>query len=250
MKVVSKSRKQKRPVQLPLPGVAPKAKARRRGRKPGVRGLVRHRTREAHAAQHPLHIVLRSKFRPLRSQFVFPTVRRALAKATRQKPDFRITQFSVQGDHLHLIVEATSKSALSRGMQGLAIRIAKQVNALIPRRGKFWADRFFSRALTSPRAVRNALAYVLNNFRKHRAPGAARIDPYSSAPYFNGFSHLRGNAPCDLPAHAAFPLTPRGVAPPEAEDEIPVVAGTTWLSHGWRRAGLLNVAEHIDQRQT
>ena len=242
---LKRSRKKGGPVQLPLPlpGLVKKAKTRRRGRKPGVRGFVRHRLREAHASRHPLHVVLRSKFRSLRSQFVFPTLRRAFAKATRANPDFRITQFSVQGDHVHLIVEAADKSVLSRGMQGLAIRIAKQVNALVSRHGKFWADRFFSRVLTSPRAVRNALAYVLNNFRKHRAAGAARIDPYSSAPYFDGFSTLHGSAPCDLPTRAAFPLTPRGVAPPETAEEIPIVRGTTWLSRGWQRAGLIDFAE-------
>ncbi len=142
-----------RPTQLalPLPGVAQKQKGARRGPKPGSRGFVRHRAREASSPLHPLHVVMRSRFRPLRSQFVFPTLRQALADATRARMDFRVTQFSVQGDHLHLVVEADSKRALSRGMQGLAIRIARRVNRLVSRAGKLWADRFFSRALTSPR---------------------------------------------------------------------------------------------------
>ena len=238
------SRKRRVPVQLSLPLAAPQKPPGRggfregAGRKPGTgRRLVRHRVREAHSSFHPVHVVLRSKFKPLRSQFVFPTVRQALAKATRARGDFRITQFSVQGDHVHLIVEAGSQAALSRGMQGLAIRIARAVNRLVRRRGKLWADRFFSRELTSPRVVRNALAYVLNNFRKHRATGSARIDPYSSAPYFNGFRGLGDLAPCALPPSAAFPLTPRGVAPPARRVDVPVVAARTWLGHtGWRRA--------------
>jgi REP element-mobilizing transposase RayT len=179
---------------------------------------------------------LRSRLRSLRTQFVFPTIRLALAKAARARADFRVIQFSVQGDHLHLVVEATSKAALSRGMQGLAIRIARRVNALVSRSGKLWADRFFSRELRSPRVVRNALAYVLNNFRKHRAVGASRIDPYSSAPYFDGFRNLRGLAPCELPANSAFPLTPRGVPPPAKPEDIPIVPAQTWLAErGWRR---------------
>ncbi|MEP7052164.1 MAG: hypothetical protein ABJB12_17500, partial [Pseudomonadota bacterium] len=69
------------------------------GRKPGNgRRAVRHREREVHSSLHPVHVVMRSKFKPLRSQFVFPTLRKALAKATRVRKDFRITQFSVQGD--------------------------------------------------------------------------------------------------------------------------------------------------------
>ncbi|HEX3849439.1 MAG TPA: transposase [Polyangiaceae bacterium] len=183
-------------------------------------------------------MVLRSSFRPLRSRFVFPTLRQALAKATRARADFRVIQFSVQSDHLHLIVEAKDKSVLSRGMQGLAIRVARAVNKLLFRRGKVWADRFFSRALTSPRALKNALGCVLNDFRKHRAEGGSRIDPYSSAPYFSGFRELRGRAPCDVKARSDLPLLPRGVPPPQSETELPIVNAKTWLGRGgWQRAG-------------
>ncbi|HEY2408934.1 MAG TPA: transposase [Polyangiaceae bacterium] len=214
------------------------------GRKPAPgRQRVGHLTRPKHAHAHPVHVVLRSKFRPLRSQFTFPTIERALARATRARRNFRVVQFSVQADHLHLIVEASDRRALSRGMQGLAIRIARGLNRLVNRSGKVWADRFFARALGSPRSVRNALAYVLNNFRKHRARGAARIDPYSSAPYFDGFRELRGKAPSNVARAQALPLAPRGLSPPQMPSDMPVVRAETWLARvGWRRAGLLTIS--------
>jgi REP element-mobilizing transposase RayT len=202
-----------------------------------------------------VYVVLRSKFRPLRSQFTFPTVERALARATRARLGFRIVHFSVQADHLHLIVEASDQHTLSRGMQGLAIRIARRLNQLVNRSGKVWADRFFARALTSPRSVRNALAYVLNNFRKHRARGMARLDPYSSAPYFDGFRELRGAAPCDVPRAApraqSLRQAPRGPSSP-AERDLPIVTARTWLARiGWRRAGLLSIsAPRADGQET
>jgi putative transposase len=258
------SRRSKKSSQLELP-LRPRVKMMGRGgfregagRKPGAgRGFVRHTTRPTHDRVHPLHVVLRSRFRPLRGQFVFPTLRKALAKATRAREGFRIVQFSVQHDHLHLIVEASDKTTLSRGMQGLAIRVARAVNGLVGRSGKLWADRFFSRALGSPRAVQRALAYVLNNFRKHRThdacghnarpaqpEGAYRIDPYSSAPYFDGFRELHGHAPRDLPASRSLPLLPIGVPLPEATEEAPIVRAETWLARsGWRRAGTISFAE-------
>ena len=64
---------------------------------------------------------------------------------------FRLCEFSVQSTHIHLIVEASGKSALSTGVQGLAVRIARRVNRLWKRRGIFFAE------------VRNALVYVLQN---------------------------------------------------------------------------------------
>lgn len=202
-----------------------------------------HRVRESHSRTHPLHVVMRSVFRPLRSQFVFPTVRTALAKASRRFSDFRVVHFSVQHDHLHLIVEADTKHALSRGMQGLAIRIAKQVNMLVNRKGKLWGDRFFSRPLTCPRTTHHAIAYVLGNFRKHARPRAYRttyrIDPYSSAPYFTGFAELAGSAPIGVAPAFDLPLTPRGVPPPKG-DETPLLMATTWLAKsGWKRAGAI-----------
>ena len=242
----AKQSKRKRPAQLSLPlvALATQRKGARRGPKPGPRAFVRHRAREASSPLHPLHVVMRSRVRSLRTQFVFPTLRKALAESTRRRDDFRITQFSVQGDHVHLVVEADSKQALSRGVQGLAIRIARRVNRLISRSGKLWADRFFSRALTSPRSVRNALAYVLNNFKKHRSAAVGRIDPYSSAPYFNGFRELRGHPPSGLPKSRGLPLTPQGVPPPTTAEEIPISAACTWLARtGWRKAGLVSLAE-------
>jgi hypothetical protein len=129
----------------------------------------------------------------------------------------------VQGNHVHLLVEAADTRALRSGVQSLVIRIARRLNRLLMRRGKVWADRFHARALTTPRAVRHALVYVLANFRKH-APGAgAMLDPCSSAPDFEGF---RDRAPDSVPAR-------RATSPPR-----------TWLlRQGWRRHGLIRVDE-------
>jgi hypothetical protein len=54
------------------------------GRKMKVPGRknVAHRARERRRA-HPVHVVLRSRVRSLRSRFLFPTLRRALARANR-----------------------------------------------------------------------------------------------------------------------------------------------------------------------
>jgi REP element-mobilizing transposase RayT len=38
--------------------------------------------------------------------------------AASEKDGFRVVHFSIQSNHLHLIVEATDEQSLSRGMQG------------------------------------------------------------------------------------------------------------------------------------
>ena len=47
---------------------------------------------------------------------------------------FRVLHYALEGNHLHLIVEADDDTALSRGMKGLAIRLARGWNKAFARR--------------------------------------------------------------------------------------------------------------------
>jgi REP element-mobilizing transposase RayT len=176
---------------------------------------VPHRRRASHEARCPVHATLRLHpgLPSLRGARLFAAIRRALAAASAQR--FRVLHFSVQADHLHVLVEADETTALSRGLQGLAIRAAKAVNRTLGRRGTVWGDRYHARTLATPREVRNALVYVLNNWRKH-IPGARGLDARSSAGWFDGWR-----------AAVARPSGP-----------IPVAVARTWLARiGWRRWG-------------
>jgi putative transposase len=216
------------------------------GRPKSARSPTPHRSRPEHHARHPVHVTLRSAFRPLRGAHVFPTVRVALARANRREPTrFRVVHFSVQHDHLHLIVEANDKQALSSGIRSLTIRIARYVNDLIGRTGRFWADRWFGRALTSPRQVRNALVYVFANFRKRaRQPLPPGIDPFSSGDRFDGFREWQPKE------SARVPWAGRGPPPLPRTDESERDQGwvarpaAQWLTRvGWRRHGLVSLGE-------
>src|SRR5262245_7897648 len=172
------------------------------GRKSGPGpGRVAHRARPAHCARSPLHVTLRSTLKSLRHPFVFPTLRGVIRELRSRADQFRVVYFSIQETHLHLVVEAESARALSSGLRSLTIRIAKRLNRLLFRRGPVFADRWHGRPLTSPRAVRHVLVYVLANAKKH-APGRTfALDPYSSAPAFTGFRE-------PVPRVLAEPSTP------------------------------------------
>jgi len=201
------------------------------------RSNVPHRARPKHHGSHPVHVTLRSLFRPLRSQHVFPTVCLAVKGATkRDEKRFRVVQFSVQWDHVHLVVEASDKRALSSGVRSVAIRIARYVNELVRRRGRLWADRWHGRELTSPGQVRNTLVYVLANFRKHaKTRLGAGVDAFSSSVCFEGWRGFARGA--ELPR--AGPLFHRAMG-----KHVVVSESKTWLAAtGWRRAGLIRVDE-------
>jgi hypothetical protein len=138
---------------------------------------------------------------------VFPALRRALAAS--HKDAFRVVHFSVQTDHVHMIVEGDLQIALVRGLQGLAVRCAKAINRAVRRRGSVWSSRYHAHALRTPREARRGLVYVLLNFRKHlrAAPGA---DPRSSGWWFTGWRSRR-------------PV-------PRSEHLSPVAPPRTWLA--------------------
>ncbi len=122
---------------------------------------------------------------------------RAFEKAfrTTRREDFRIVEYSVQTNHVHLIVEASDNDALARGMKSFSVRANRLVNAASGRkRGRIWGERYHRRDLTSPQQVRNALVDCLANYKKHlgRSRGESRIDFCASARWFQGW---RASAP-------------------------------------------------------
>jgi hypothetical protein len=154
----------------------------------------------------------------------------------RGRQGFRLVHYSLQGNHLHALVEASDREVLGRGMKALGIRFAKGVNRALGRKGAVVSDRYHARVLRAPAQVRSALRYVLLNARRHAAQGKrkgdeglrrpVRLDPASSARWFTGWS-----------------WRPRG------EEEIPDVpaptsAPRTWLlAVGWKRRGLIDPSD-------
>ena len=157
------------------------------GRKPSPDSGVSHLTRPRLAARHPAHVTVRlvKGLPTLRQKETYEALRRAFAAGC-ERFGFRLCEYSVQGNHLHLITEAKDRSAMSRGMQGLLIRVAKALNKLWRRRGTVFADRYHEVILKTPRQVRHALNYVLNNARKHGVRLRKALDYFASGPWFKG----------------------------------------------------------------
>jgi REP element-mobilizing transposase RayT len=144
-------------------------KRRGAGAKPkGEKALVTHASRPRFEKVTPAHVTLRvrSGLPSLRSSRRFAAIRRSFSVA-RDRFGVRIVEFSVLGNHLHLIVEADSSASLTRAMQGLSIRLAKALNAAMGRKGTLFADHYHSRLLRSPTELAHAIAYVLTNARRH-----------------------------------------------------------------------------------
>jgi putative transposase len=167
-------------------------KRRNAGAKPkGEKALVSHAGRPKFERVLPAHVTLRvcPGLPSLRSSRRFAAIRRSFA-AARDRFGVRIVEFSVLGNHLHLIVEADSSDSLSRGMQGLCIRLAKALNNALSRKGSLFADHYHSRLLRTPTELAHAIGYVLEN-AAHRFELQGR-DFFSSAERPDVLSEPRG----------------------------------------------------------
>jgi putative transposase len=152
----------------------------------------------------------------LQARRIFPQLCESFRRC-HEKGFFRVVHFSVQGNHVHAVVEADNVESLSRGMQGLGVSMAKRVNRVTGRRGPVFDDRFYARALRSPREVANAVRYVLHNGEVHDRRMGVGVD--------------RRGAP-DSFSSAACKQDPPLTSPP-----------ATWLlSCGWLRAGPMRAA--------
>ena len=143
------------------------------GRKPkGERPLVTHARRPRFDKPMPVHVTLkvRRDVPNLRSSRRFAAICRCFA-ASRGRHGLRLVEFSVLGDHLHLVVEAESSKSLSRAVQGLAVRVARALNQLLSRAGKLFADHYHAHHLRTPTEVARALRYVRTNAEHHYGEG-------------------------------------------------------------------------------
>jgi putative transposase len=151
-----------------------------------------------------------------------------------ERGDFRVLHYSVQADHVHLLVESAGRSALACGMKSIGARLARAIQRAFALAGPVLDGRYHLRVLRTPWEVRNALAYVLLNARHHllkrfqgsrRRPSSVVLDAASSARWFDGWAS-------GVPRAATT-----------TEDEPEVARPHTWLARvGWRRHGLIDPA--------
>ena len=186
----------------------------------GDRALVPHDARPRVTRHTPVLVTTRliNGLPNLRRESTLALLRSTFA-AGADRFGFRLIEYSIQSNHLHFVAEAQDELALARGMKGLLVRVAKALNSSWERTGRVVGDRYHARALKTPREVRNALVYVLQNARKHGAR-ILGIDAHSSGPWFSGW----------------LDRTPR-------KDRALPEASSWLLLIGWLKGGLIATSE-------
>lgn len=267
---MARQRKRKRHVQTELEFRTWGGKRKGAGRKQTrARKSEPHRRREPVTARDGVHVSLpvSDATTRMRRRDAYRAIRGAMVVVLRRS-DFRIVHASIQSNHIHLIVEAHDGNALARGIQAFEISAARRLNAVEERRnwsaprkrsasdarrdhgantlgslqrprrrmrkarrhGVVFPDRYHAEIIRSPRRARSALAYVLNNWRRHRENKASYasnwyVDPFSSGVSFTGWKEGTWKIPA-------------------SHDPLPVCAPQSWLlREGWKKWGPISVFE-------
>jgi putative transposase len=234
----------------------------RPGRKPnGPRAGAPHTVRPELERNQPVHIVLRvvQAIGSLRKRRMYHALREATITVARRaelraetQGAFRIVHISIQRTHVHLLVEADNKLALARGMQSFQISAAKHLNHAASieivkrggkrRRGTVFPDRYHQEIIKNPTQARRALAYVLNNWRKHREDQQLReartwlVDPFSTGALFAGWKE-REDEPLLWKVRATY-------------QPLIVYLPSTWLlQKGWLRGGGRFSVHHVPSQR-
>ena len=152
------------------------------------------------------------------------------ARVVLARSGFRLVHFSIQSNHIHLIVEAESRVELSNGVRAFSISVAKSLNSKLGRRGPVFADRYHAKAIAKPTQMRNAIQYVLTNWLHHRPAHhevMEEVDPYSSGADFLGWKELGGTR--QFERDGGF-------------ERVAIASPRLWLTReGWKRGGEISV---------
>ena len=134
----------------------------------GSRVHVSHGCRARFAKSRPLHVTIELEpgLPSLRGPLLAAVACDAIERSNRRE-DFRIVHVCLLSNHLHLICEAEGREALSLGVQGLNVRLAKAVNRQLERSGRVIHERYHVHVLETVAEVRNAVQYVLRNAERH-----------------------------------------------------------------------------------
>ena len=153
-------------------------RGKRGGQRPGAgrkrlhsKGVA-HRVREKVSHRHTLHLNFKLRVF-IRNKLCLKILKRAIKNC--RSHGLKVLHFSLQSNHLHLLVEAPNNEILTRAMRSLSVTFSKGIG-----KGRVQLERYHLHVLRSLKETRNAVHYVLFNEQKHTGLKKAYMNPYSS----------------------------------------------------------------------
>ena len=152
---------------------------KRAGRPAKVDRGIRHISRERIKVLTTLHLTIkvRENKADIKSKTILKALHHAIKRARMKQ--LRILHYTLEYNHVHLLVEATGNKILHSGMQAMGISFSKAINKIKCLKGSVYKNRYHFRSLKTRRELKNAILYIFNNARKHKRSLSA-LDPFNS----------------------------------------------------------------------
>lgn len=130
---------------------------------------IRHTERETIKKLSSLHLTIKIERNKagLKNKTVLALLHKAIMKA--RKIGLGIIHYTLEYDHVHLLVEASDNEILGKGMQSFGICFSKGINKYKTQKGQVYKTRYHLRVLKTFREIKNVLNYIFGNAVKHRS---------------------------------------------------------------------------------
>ena len=141
----------------------------------GIRHVKRFRLKKASSLH--LTIKVRENKADIQSKRILKALHHAIKRA--RLKGLKVVHYTLEYNHVHLLVESVDNKTLHKGMQAFGITIAKAINKIKRSKGAVYKNRYHLRLISSPRQLKNVLHYIFNNGVKHKRTNS-KIDLFNS----------------------------------------------------------------------
>ena len=86
-----------------------------------------------------------------------------ILKEAKKKYSFKLKHFCIMSNHIHLLIEPTNGTSLSRMMQWILSVFAIRFNKIFGQIGHVWYDRFKSKIIQNFKQFLRTFAYISDN---------------------------------------------------------------------------------------
>lgn len=141
---------------------------------------IRHSSRMKFSKLTSFHLTIkvRENKADIQSKKLLKALHHAIARA--RLKNLKVIHYTLEYNHVHLLVETNDHRILHAGMQALGISFSKAINKVKSLKGHVYKHRYHQRKIGSARELKNVLLYIFNNGKKHKRTNK-RIDLYNSA---------------------------------------------------------------------
>ena len=149
------------------------------GRPAKVDRGIRHISREKINRPSALHLTIkvRENKADIKNKRILKALHYAIRRARLQ--GLRVVHYTLEYNHVHLLVEANDNKSVQKGMQALGISFSKAINKIKQVKGSVYKHRHHFRKLNSRREYKNVIQYIFRNGIKHKR-SLCLIDPFNS----------------------------------------------------------------------